>query len=311
MDWLHDFDEDLRLVFQDCSNIISGFPEPLRTQGLSYLDQFNVFSAGSHKNYICYLLPFWLRDGYGLTDDEVRQLSAGNVFCMLYFFIQDDLIDSSLDRAAGKLPLANLLYVEFLNRYRPLFPADSLFWLCFNRYILEWAESMAGEAHGDYFRNDRLKISHKASPLKLTSTAILLYSGNAPLITEAEEVLHTALLTLQMLDDYEDWEQDLDGGSYNCLLSLASGHFNLQREALTKEQVKEYIFTTGGLAEYAGTAVSNHRKLEQCRLNVPHLLSFHQMMVKNLQHIAATIEAEKKLLQQGGLSYWLSKHINL
>ncbi|MBW4084412.1 hypothetical protein [Paenibacillus sp. S150] len=311
MDWLHDYDDELRLVFQDCSGIISGFPEPLRAQGLSYLDQFNVFSAGSHKNYICYLLPFWLRDGYGLTDAEVRGLSAGNVFFMLYFFIQDDLMDSSKDSAARKLPLANLLYVEFLNRYRPLFPSDSLFWLCFNRYILEWAESVAGEAYGDYFLNDRLKLSHKASPLKLTSTAILLYSGNAALIPEAEDLLHTVLLTLQMLDDYEDWEEDLAEGSYNCLLSMACNHANASQETLTQTQVKDFIFTAGGLAAYAGTALANHMKLADHQLDAPHLISFHQFMVKNLQHMAAAVEAEKQLLQNGGLNYWLSKHLKL
>ncbi|MNC82431.1 hypothetical protein D3C75_1359430 [compost metagenome] len=58
-------------------------------------------------------------------------------------------------------------------------------------------------------------------------------------------------------------------------------------------------------------ALDNHKKLEDCRLNAPHLVSFHQFMVKNLQHMAAAIEAEKQLLQGGGLSYWLSKHMNL
>ncbi|MCE3198993.1 hypothetical protein K3T49_05065 [Paenibacillus sonchi] len=310
MDWLHDYDKELRLVFQDCSSVISGFPDSLRIQGLSYLEQFNVFSTGSHKNYISYLLPFWLRDGYGLTEAEARGLSAGNIFCMLYFFIQDDLMDSD-NSASRMLPLANLLYVEFLNKYRPLFPPESLFWLCFNRYILEWAESVAGEAHGDYFRNDRLKISHKASPLKLTSTAILLHTGNASLIPEAEDILHTVLLTLQMLDDYEDWEQDLAEGSYNCLLSLAGHHTGIDQVALTKAQVKDYIFTKGGLAAYAGTALDNHKKLENCRLNAPHLIAFHQFMAENLQQMAAAIEAEKQLLQGGGLGYWLSKHMNL
>lgn len=311
MDWLHDYEDELRLVFQESRRVIAGFPEPLNTGGLSYLDQFNVFKAGSHKNYICYLLPYWLQESCGLSIPLTRQMSVGNVFMMLYFFLQDDLMDSSEASAAQLLPLANLLYVEFLNIYRPLFPADSPFWSFYGRYISEWADSVNGEAGGDYFLSDRLRISHKASPLKLTSTAALLLSGQPARISEAEEMIHNVLLTLQMLDDYEDWEQDLEEGTYNCLLSLARCHAGDDCGPLNKSAVKDFIYTTGGLAAYAATAQASHTKLEACTLDLPHLRSFHQVLVKNLQHIAAAIEAEKQLLQGGGLNYWLSKHMNL
>ncbi|KAI7263085.1 hypothetical protein KC345_g9239 [Hortaea werneckii] len=220
-------------------------------------------------------------------------------------------MDSRDSSAAQTLPLANLFYVEFLKVYRPLFPPDSPFWSYFSRYIAEWAVSVHGESGGDYFLNDRLRISHKASPLKLTSTAALLLSDQDNLVTEAEEMIHGVLLTLQMLDDYEDWEEDLEEGSYNCLLSLARCHTERGGEPLTKAAVKDFIFTTSGLAAYAGTAQTNHRNLEALTLKIPHLLSFHQVLVKNLQHMAAAIEAEKQLLQSGGLNYWLSKNMNI
>ncbi|WNS41291.1 hypothetical protein [Paenibacillus sp. MMS20-IR301] len=310
MDWLHAYEDDLRVVFQESSRIIAGFPEPLNAGGLAYLDQFDVFRTGSHKNYICYLLPFWLQDNCGLSTTLTRQMSAGNVLFMLYFFLQDDLMDNPEASAAAALPLANLLYVEFLNIYRPLFPPDSPFWSCFSRYITEWADSVSGESAADYFLNDRLRVSHKASPLKLTSTAALLLSGQADSIAGAEEMIHDVLLTLQMLDDYEDWEQDLEEGSYNCLLSLVRSQAGNKTGALTKAAVKDYIYTAGGLAAYAETAQATHRNLEALTLKLPHLLSFHQVLVKNLQHIAAAIEAEKQLLQSGGLNYWLSKNMN-
>ena len=311
MDWLHDYEDELHTVFEESSRIISGFPEPLNAQGLSYLGQFNVFRTGSHKNYICYLLPFWLQERCRLSVSLTRQMSVGNVFFMLYFFLQDDLMDSRDSSAAQMLPLANLLYVEFLNIYRPLFPPDSPFWSCFGRYIQEWAESVSGEAGGDYFLNDRIRISHKASPLKLTSTAALLLSGQHSLIDEAEAMIHSVLLTLQMLDDYEDWEEDLEEGSYNCLLSLARCHSGNSGQKLTQAAVKDFIFTTGGLAAYAETAEINHSHLEAFTWGIPHLLSFHQVLVKNLQHMAAAIDAEKQLLQSGGLNYWLSKNMNI
>ncbi|NQX47466.1 hypothetical protein HQN87_19210 [Paenibacillus tritici] len=311
MDWLHAYEDELRLVFEESRKVISAFPEPLNAYGQSYLDQFNVFKLDSHKNYICYLLPFWLQDRCSLSPALTRSMSAGNVFFMLYFFLQDDLMDSRETPADQALPLANLLYVEFLSIYLPLFPADSPFWSYFNRYITEWADSVSGEAGRDYFLNDRIRISHKASPLKLSLTAALLLSGQSPLIAGAEEMLHTVLLTLQMLDDYEDWEEDLRDGNYNCLLSLARTYAGAAGEPLTEAAVKDFIYITGGLAAYAATAEANHLMLEDFPWQLPRLLSFHLVLVKNLQQIAAAIEAEKQLLQAGGLDYWLSRHGNL
>lgn len=312
MDWLNDYEDELRLVFLESKRIISEFPEPLNLQGMSYLEHFNVFNAESHKNYICYLLPFWLQKGCGLTSEIIRQMSLGNVFFMLYFFIQDDLMDSKESSAYERLPLANLLYVEFLNIYRLIFPHDSSFWCSFNRYISEWADSVRNESTSDYFLNDRIKVAYKASPLKLSSTAAFLLSGKDYLVSEAEEIIDSVLLTLQMLDDYEDWKEDLSEGSYNCLLSLTRNQLQGDRDAaiLTSQEVEFFLFTANGLHTYTQLAQDTHTKVKASSLDAPHLVAFHSMLVNNLQQITDSIEADKQLLQNGGLYYWLSKNIH-
>ncbi|MGE7615120.1 hypothetical protein [Paenibacillus sp. NPDC101420] len=310
MDWLNDYEEELRLVFQESRKIISEFPEPLNSQGMSYLEHFNVFNAESHKNYICYLLPFWLQKSCGLSAEITRQMSMGNVFFMLYFFIQDDLMDSKESSTYERLPLANLLYVEFLNIYRLLFPNDSSFWTSFNRYIAQWADSVSNETTSDYFLNDRIKIPYKASPLKLSSTAALLLSGKDSLVPQSEEMIDSVLLTLQMLDDYEDWNEDLSEGSYNCLLSLTRSYLSTDKATtLTSKEVEFFLFTANGLRTYAELAQDTHRKVMASSLDIPQLLAFHSMLVTNLQQISDSIEAEKQLLQGGGLFYYLSKNI--
>lgn len=312
MDWLNDYEDELRFVFQESKRIISEFPEPLNQQGISYLEHFNVFNAESHKNYICYLLPFWLQKGCGLTSEITRQMSLGNVFFMLYFFIQDDLMDSKESSAFERLPLANLLYVEFLKIYRPIFPHDSSFWFSFNRYISEWAESVRNESISDYFLDDRVKVAYKASPLKLSSTAAFILSGKDYLISEAEEIIDAVLLTLQMLDDYEDWKEDLLEGSYNCLLSLARNQLPSERQThslLTPQEVEYFLFTAKGLHTYTQFAQATHNKVTDSSLDAPHLVAFHSMLVNNLQQISDSIEADKQVLQNGGLFYWLSKNI--
>jgi hypothetical protein len=309
MNWFHDYEEKLSDVFQDCEQIISRFPDPLNSQGLAYLHHFNVFESESHKNYICYLLPYWMQESCRLTDNECRQMSRGNVYLMLYFFIQDDLMDKPT-ASPSMLPLANLLYIEFLNIYRSLFPGQSSFWNFFNKYITEWADSVSNELTEDYFLENKVKVAHKASPLKLSSTAALLLSDQEDYVTNLEEILDYVLLSLQMLDDYEDWEADLKEGSYNCLLSLTGRQLQKAAGTVTPEEVRAFIFTGGGLKHYLHIALTHNIKLREFRPVLPYLLSFHEGMTDNLQKLYASIEAEKKILQGGGLAYWLSKNMN-
>lgn len=314
MNWFYEYEEELRKVFQECSLTISQFPEPLNSEGLSYLHHFNVFEDGSHKNYICYLLPFWFQDGYDLDPRTSRAMSVGNVFLMLYFFIQDDVMDShsttdSLKSTSTKLPLANLFYIEFLNIYRSYFPGESMFWTCFNRYVSEWADSVSNEHTQNYFISQKFKVAHKASPLKLSSTAALLLTDHAAHVPESEEMLECVLVTLQMLDDYEDWEEDLEEGNYNCLLALLRQHYLPGNTAdITPKDVNEFIYTHGGMTLYSQIALTHHNKLSDFSLHLPHLLSFHNVLARNLLDIAEAIETEKNSLQNGGLSYWLSKN---
>lgn len=308
MDWLHDYEDELHQVFENSKHTVAAFPELLRQQGMSYLNHFNVFATESHKNYICYLLPFWLRDGCRLTAEDTRRMSEGNVMLMLYFFIQDDVMDSNDPATRGLLPLANLFYVEFLNIYRTLFSSASPFWSYFNRYIAEWADSVSNEPASDYFLNNRTKISHKASPLKLSSTAAFILAKQEDLVPRSEAMIDDILLTLQMLDDYEDWEEDLATGSYNCLLSLARNTLGDPEGELDLDAVRNFIFTSGGLGRFATIAETVHEGLHAYGLKMPHLYDFHSELVQSLQQLAAAIEAEKTLLLGGGLSYWLSKN---
>lgn len=120
-------------------------------------------------------------------------------------------------------------------------------------------------------------------------------------------MIHTVLLTLQLLDDYEDWEQDLEDGSYNCLLSLVRSCTGIAAgEPLTVAAVKDFIYVAGGFTEYTATAQANHLMLEEAGLQLPLLVSFHLMLVQNLQQIAAAIEAQKQLLLGGG---WITGYL--
>ena len=56
----------------------------------------------------------------------MQTMSLANVFIMLYFFIQDDVMDSPEVQADWneQLALSNLFYLLFLDLYRQEFPPD-------------------------------------------------------------------------------------------------------------------------------------------------------------------------------------------
>lgn len=309
MQWYKGFEEELSEVFAEAEHLISRFPTPLNRLGLAYLDKFHVFKENSSKNYICYLLPFWLKDMANLPSESYKNLALANVFVMLYFFIQDDLMDSIEQQPKEVLPLGNLFYLEFLEIYRRYFPSESVFWIYLNEYVREWSESVTLEKEQDFFQSRIHRVAKKASPVKLASTGALLLADQADQIPMVSSSIDLTLITLQMVDDWMDWEQDLTEGAYNCLLSLIQAERKpLSDQELTAEEVKKSLYIHGSLSRYALMAEANHTHLLDCTVQAPHLLSFHESLLTSLNQDAAKIHKDRNRLALGGFYDWLSKN---
>lgn len=312
MNWFKPFEDDLAAAFSACEARLGELPAPLNEIGLSYLKKFDVFEQDSSKNYICYLLPFWMKELTALPGDVYRRLSTANIIGMLYYFIQDDIMDSPHDSQSPidpkhHLALANLLYYEFLTSYQPYFPAESSFWSYLKTYTREWSEGVMHETGDDYFKDNPILVAKKAAPVKLGSTAALLLSDQADLIPRTNDAMNHVLLTLQMMDDWTDWKQDLADGSYNCLLSLIKSEQGMPSGApLTLSEVQEALYIHNILKPYAEIAAATHAHLLTIEIDAPHLMSFHQTIVDELHVEAENIENSKKTLSFGGLNYYLS-----
>ncbi|OAB45959.1 hypothetical protein [Paenibacillus glacialis] len=308
MPWYKDFEKELAQVFMESQRIVATFPPPLNHKGLSYLNKFDIHQEDSSKNYICYLLPFWLKEITHLKDADCVKLSVGNVFAMLYFFIQDDIMDNKTTLDRDQIPLANLLHMQFLEIYRSYFPSDSLFWAYFHQYIIEWTDSVSNEHQQDYFRTNIIMTARKASPLKLSSTGALVLSGQSELISTLTNFIDHVLITLQMADDWIDWMDDWEEGNYNGLLSMINEESH-RDEPLTLDLIKNAIFVRGVMKRYTDIASANHTYIQTLELNLPYLISFHKTLIDHLIKDANQIEEDKLLQEKGGLYYWLSKNM--
>ncbi|MEF2967617.1 hypothetical protein V3851_17450 [Paenibacillus sp. M1] len=312
MQWLTAYEQQLQLAFDDAQAVLSGFPEPFRSQALVYLDGFNILNKKHSQNYICYLLPFWLERTAGHRAGDSRRLAVANILGMMYYHLIDACMDEPEPTATRRLPLAEMIHLEFLRYYTGIFPGDSSFWAYYGKYVSEWAEAVSQEAGSDYLHDNPVLMGRKAAPVKLSVAGSMLRAeGGETHISRLEQAVDTVLVTLQLLDDWEDWEKDLQEGSYNSLISKVRREAGIPADHRpTPDEIRQGIYTYGVLSRLSELSNRNHESLHDLKQSVPDLYEFHEFLRSNLEEGAMEIERERMMLTRGGLEYWLSKNMN-
>ncbi|WP_336789463.1 hypothetical protein [Paenibacillus sp. MMO-177] len=305
MNYFDPYRAELQLVFSEAERRIANFTEPFNEAGLAYLRKFNVFERESSKNYICYLLPYWVSDSVSIPPSQCRLLSLSNVFSMLYYFLQDDVMDENPAAWKEQLALAHLCHSEMEDILRELFAADSPFWNYRRHYVNEWASAVVSEDRHDYFMTDIVQVAKKASPLKLASTGVLLLADQPEKIASMEELVDYSLVLLQMADDLTDWEDDLSEGNYNCLLSMIHAKRQPALPLYAKE-VESYIYDRGLMTDYCARSKQVLDILGDSEVGMAPLLSFSRSIHEGIVGFTNQVENTKRTLLSGGFDYILS-----
>lgn len=309
MEWYDRYKKQLELIYTEAEQRIAAFPIPLNTIGLLYADKFNPVKHDSGKDYICSLLPFWVQEAAAINDEQCRKLALANVYGMLYFFIQDDVMDSTpSSNWKEQLALGNLLVLEMFAVFRELFPSESSFWQYYNRYVTTWADSVMNEKTDNYFITEPLKTAGKAGPVKIACTGALLLSARSHMIPLMEEAIDITLMTLQMADDWADWQEDLAEGCYNSLLAKIASDRQLDRQP-TAEEAEASIYVRGCMKSYVQVACDNHNRLLAMKLKATELVDFHAYLLNHLNQTSDTIDSNRAALHKGGFNYFLSRNL--
>ncbi|GKU76265.1 hypothetical protein [Paenibacillus sp. L3-i20] len=310
MEWYTRYKDQLELVFNHAKEHIAGFPPPLNEIGLQYAQAFNPVMHNNDTDFICTLLPYWMKEATDLSDTQCEKIVLVNIYGMLYFFIQDDVMDDK-DHSNHKqlLALGNLFYLHMFNNLMDLFPSNSPFWSYYERYLTTWADSVVNEGDRNFFINDPIRTAGKAGPVKISSTGALLLTGQTERIKALETAVDLVLTTLQMLDDWADWKQDMEDGSYNGLLAMIASRISEETtiEMLTKDKVDIQIYVLGCMKSFAEIAEQTHVQLINLQVSIKPLIEYHFYMVDSLQKIAEQIDDNKRKLLGGGLNYMFSK----
>jgi hypothetical protein len=319
MDCLHDFDKDLDWVLTSYKNKISSYSPVFRQGALNFWEKYNALHDDKKKNYICYLLPFWLWQTFQFDRDDCRKISLGNIFGYFYFLVQDAVMDTAPGEYHGDLlPLGNLFFLDFIGQYRELFTSDSPFWSYLTKYFNVWADGVAWEReeHWDqtkeFSENDMIKVAQKAAPLKITNVAACLLSGNEMAIEPLSKLIDHALITLQLLDDWNDWREDQQKGNCTYFLSLVLKYCGLNNLAeLNESHIIKAIYEGNLYQNIVAMVEKNHEFLKSfSELPVSYLISYHEIFLKACKQILDEIHKEKEVMLQGGFAYWLYQQKN-
>lgn len=317
-EWMGRYEGEVARIFAEASAGLPALPASLTGLAAALLDKFNPVSsiqgADGGTNYICFLLPLWLKEQTGCEAEVCRDLAIGNVYAMLHFFLLDDAMDAAGAAGAGEtrrpLALGQMFYEGFRRRYERYFPVGSPLWQRYEAYLADWAAAVSEEGERLADPGDPAALARKSAPVKLCAAGLLELSGQTDRLPQTEEAVDLVLATLQLSDDWADWREDLaeDGERRNAFLTLVRRTLALAPEQLLDERtVNQAVYRKGCLHGLARLARDHHAVLTKLP-NVPQaLLSFHEEIVVGLERDARrAAELEEKLVLEGGLSVLLS-----
>ncbi|OWR33092.1 hypothetical protein CDO73_00865 [Saccharibacillus sp. O23] len=295
---------EMQRAFEECREAIRAYPAPYAQTGVRYLDRFDPQRGSGPTNYICCLLPYWLRQAAAASLETCRRIAEANVFGMLHFHLLDEQTDRSDKPDRARIALSQLFNAEMNARYAEIFRSPKNFRTALLRCSAEWAAGIASERGTDPFFERPELIAARSAPLLLCPLA--LFENDDRMRARALHAVQEALITLQMADDWADYAEDLQEGSYNCLVSLHRRERALPLEApLTSGDIDQAVYAGGMLGRYAEYASRRQTELESYRADFPGLIDFHAALAGDLERIASGIETEKQRLALGGLNYWL------
>ena len=311
-DWIENFHLEIEHIFAEAAAEIALFPAPMNEDGLALLDGCHPLRRSGGANYISYLLPYWLNERLACDPALCRDLAVGNIYAMLHFFLLDDAMDAG-EKIKGEslrhsLVLGQLFHLLFERRYYRHFPAGSPVWARYEAYIADWAAAVydEGKAPPDPF--DPRGIARKSAPVKLCAACLLLQAGEEERLPFIEEAVDLALATLQLADDWADWQCDLGEESGSVFLTLARRQLSLDAGVPLEERaVKEAVYRHGCLDRLAELAEDNGRRLKELPEVPAMLAAFHDAVAGGIREDARKAEETTVTFASGGLSYFLTK----
>lgn len=247
--------EMLRSIQRQFEEELGAFPVELHPAIIRSYDKEDVNSPGLLS---LVALPFWIGEKFHTPQHVCKDMAVGNLFLLHTFQSFDFIVDNDRPDTSDRsqVVLGNLCFLQVMHHYRPYFPAGSFFWECMEVYWREWGESMSWEvetlnSRRPFTETHLLCSAHKAAALKICPTGLSILAEKNDLIPQFEQAVDLMHAVMQLLDDLQDWREDLQFGRYNAFLGFMISNNLLVADRLSsQEDVSAVIYGSSILEKY-------------------------------------------------------------
>lgn len=305
MDPIRDFDRECEWLLDACLDRIATYPPALRQPGRARLEaHWSLEHRMPLAFHVAYLLPFWLEEPLALDRDVCRLVGLSSTFLVLYFMLQDELMDAEPEEYEGHLqPLATFFLLDAMAPYRRVFGSKPAFWALFEEYIAQWGLSISWERqwHWGQVRafeeEDLILLARKAAPSKIPCAALCLLAGRKEAAGLLEKMIDDLMMSFLLADDLQDWRGDLAQGSYTYFLTRVIAHRKLDpHTTLTETDVEKALFAGAVLDEYLELMAEYRRRaLESASaLAIPYLEAYLALRDQAARQLSVDLEARRR-----------------
>lgn len=316
MEWLYAFSSELKIVFDGVKKRIQRYPAEFRHDADYFLDLYDVTKPGFCMECMSFMIPFWLMDTLKLGTDSAIKISTANLMGLFYFLLQDEIIDAEINNSNHRmLPLSNLFYLDFMELYHSLFPCASQFWKYVRKYVMQWTRSMALERReprrsknlrGEY---DIKAHAYKSAPQKVAVAASCFLTGNSKRISKLSEVVDYTTASLQLMDDWQDWKDDLNSNHYTYFLSQVMKCNNITKLS----EVNEFHFTQAvycyGIFDKLEAIVNENHEFIKKQHGVPYFVEYHLSILEKFKEKRTAVNNSMNAILFGGFGNWLNNQL--
>ncbi|MBD2844936.1 hypothetical protein IDH44_07025 [Paenibacillus sp. IB182496] len=308
MRWFTDYEEEIKMALELAREAVKAYPSSLRETAETMLRRADP--RHNRSNYVAYLLPLWLAKDERHAAAAIR-LAGAHFLAALHFGLVDDMMDEPPAVWSGErrqlLLLSQLLQESFKAEYRRHFSSDSVVWEDLGRYTSEWAVAALNERARIADPRNVRQLAAKAAPVKLGASALLELRGEPEQRTAAERAVELTLATLQLADDWADWQDDLTQPEGNAFLSLVREHLPLQDQEAPWDArlVKRAVYHYGALDGLSRIADDLCARLSPLTGVSPMLIAYQRSICDGIRRDARAARAESDRLVLGGFHYHL------
>ena len=218
-----------------------------------YIKEFGCEEGRNENSRV--LITSFLETFPGLSEEFLYQIYISSNFLFWSIYISDKILDEKTDKLNKEaLMLSFLLREKSMKIMGNLFPRESGFWHCFDKYNKEYTEAVIHEAnyHFDKFNTytfDELEMIYngKASLAKFIPAALAFKSCKEEVLASIEDSIKYFYIAYTIKDDVSDWRKDYQDGQYTYLLTKVVVDNKLESELndIDVQDIGKHVFFSG------------------------------------------------------------------